>query len=140
MSLINDALKKAQRQRNEDPSGTAAPTPGGSVRIAKRGEAKSANMMVLIGSGALVLVVLSVVVTVYLVNRPSKSATPKTPAATITPKSDATTTAQPPVTVAIPPPPVPAPTGGLETKVATSSPAPESVAPGPATSPDTAPS
>jgi hypothetical protein len=75
MSLRNDALKKAQRLRTElgaDPSG-ADHTAG--TRIAKRGKAHSANTMVLIGSGALVLVVLSVVFTVYLVNRPAKPTT-----------------------------------------------------------------
>jgi hypothetical protein len=72
MSLINEALKKAQRVRHEDgaaPEGAATPAGG----IVKRGKTHSANTMVLLGSGALVLVVLSVVVTVFLVNRPSKT-------------------------------------------------------------------
>lgn len=70
MSLINEALKKAQRLRTEDQV-DAAPIPGSGGRVAKRAQARSANTMVLIGAGALVLVVLSVVLTVYLVNRPA---------------------------------------------------------------------
>jgi hypothetical protein len=73
MSLINEALKKAQRVRHEDPTDSSAGAGTGRGGIAKRGKANSTNTMVLIGSGALVLVVLSVVLTVYLVNRPSKS-------------------------------------------------------------------
>lgn len=78
MSLINDALKKAQRVRNEEPVDDAAPVAAGAkTRIAKRGSAHSANTTILLGSGAVVLVVLSVVVTVYLVNRsPEPAAKP----------------------------------------------------------------
>ncbi len=78
MSLINDALKKAQRVRNEEPVDVAAPVAlGAKNRIAKRGSAHSANTTILLGSGAVVLVVLSVVVTVYLVNRtPEPAAKP----------------------------------------------------------------
>ncbi len=78
MSLINDALKKAQRVRNEEPVDVAEPVAAGATnRIAKRGSAHSANTTILLGSGALVLVVLSVVVTVYLVNRaPEPAAKP----------------------------------------------------------------
>lgn len=70
MSLINEALKKAQRVHNEDAGNPSASGEPGGPRIIRRGRADNTNTMVLIGSGALVLVVLSVVVTVYIVNRP----------------------------------------------------------------------
>ncbi len=84
MSLINDALKKAQRVRHEEPTVVAEPgATGANPRIAKRGRAHSANTTILLGSGAVVLVVLSVVVTVYLVNRTSEpAAKPASPVTT----------------------------------------------------------
>lgn len=87
MSLINEALKKAQRLRTEDQAASAA-EPGGEGPVAKRGRARSANSMVLLGAGAIVLVVMSVVVTVFLLNRPD---TPK-PIATAAPSAKATET------------------------------------------------
>jgi hypothetical protein len=71
MSLINEALKKAQRLRNEDAANPSAVSV--SDAHSRRGKPDRTGAMVLIGSGALVLVVLSVVFTVYLVNRPAKS-------------------------------------------------------------------
>ncbi len=68
MSLINEALKKAQRQRHDDPTAPVPPVPGGGT-ITRRGQPRSAKSLVLISAGAVVLVVLSVVFTVYLVNR-----------------------------------------------------------------------
>lgn len=91
MSLINDALKKAQRLRSDSPT-DLSPIPGetGSGHIAKRGRARSANTVVLIGAGALVLVVLSVVATIYLVNRPAPAAPqPSVAAATPNPAAPA---------------------------------------------------
>lgn len=73
MSLINEALKKAQRSRSGDP-GDLAPVPGG-ARITKRGQPPSAKAIVLYAAGALVLFVLAVVGTVLVLNRPSPSAT-----------------------------------------------------------------
>jgi hypothetical protein len=126
MSLINDALKKAQRQRTEAPAGPAEGTPAGGARIAKRGRALSSNTMVLIGSGALVLIVLSVVITFSLVNEPAKPApsaaakspttAPTTPAAPapVTPaEKPAATTTPPPA-----PPPKTAPAAPAEAKTA----------------------
>jgi len=84
MSLINEALKKAQRQ-HQDPSSTAAAVIGvSSEGASRRGAPAKGQMIILLGAGAAVLIVLSVVVTVYLVNRtpsanhPSTTATPKT--------------------------------------------------------------
>ena len=74
MSLINEALKKAQRSRHEDQADASAPEAAGGIRIPKRSKAQNANTVVLLGAGALVLVVLSVVATVILVNRPSPHA------------------------------------------------------------------
>jgi hypothetical protein len=94
MSLINEALKKAQRQRLEegaDPTATS-PAAATSGHVARRGKGQGSNTVVLLGSGALVLVVLSVVFTVYLVNRPTdtKRVAAATPTATIPVKSAAT--------------------------------------------------
>jgi hypothetical protein len=94
MSLINEALKKAQRARSESPADDTSAAPGtvGGVRIAKRSQPRSANAMVLFGSAAVVLVVLSVVATVYLMNRPEKPV----PAAVAAVSSPAQTTAASP--------------------------------------------
>jgi len=90
MSLINDALKRAQRQRASEEAGINPPLPGGSSgRVAKRGKPLSAQSLLLIVVGATVLIVLSVVATVYLVRdtppptRPATAvaATPTAPAA-----------------------------------------------------------
>lgn len=117
MSLINDALKKAQRQRTEAPAATAEGAAAGGARIAKRGRALSSNTMVLIGSGALVLIVLSVVITFNLVNEPAKPARPA-PAATPPPATPAATPAAPVESPAITPPASNAtpPAGATETK------------------------
>ncbi len=78
MSLINEALKKAQKLRSGDPAGTLAPMPGGTPRVTKRGEARSTQQLVLIASGAVVLVVLSVVATFWFLNRaPAPKPAPK---------------------------------------------------------------
>jgi hypothetical protein len=105
MSLINEALKKAQRVRHDDSTDASGAGTSGSG-IAKRGKARSANTMVLIGSGAIVLVVLSVVVTVYLINRPSKSVVPVKTAATpvVVEKSVSTATSADSPTPSVVPP------------------------------------
>ncbi len=105
MSLINDALKKAQRQRTEEPSAPAGGSPVAGARIAKRGRALSSNTMVLIGSGALVLIVLSVVITVNLVNQPAKSTPPAIPPPTSpTTKTEKNPPLPPPAAVESKPP------------------------------------
>lgn len=87
MSLINEALKKAQRQRNEEIA-DAPPVPGGG-RIVKRGQARSANTILLLGAGAFVLVVLSVVATIFLVNRGSTPPAPSVASAPSPVRQDA---------------------------------------------------
>lgn len=72
MSLINEALKKAQRLRHEEqPANTPASDTPPPARVAKRGRPPRATTFVLLGAGALALVVVSVVVTVVLLNRPA---------------------------------------------------------------------
>lgn len=65
MSLINEALKKAQRQRSDQPPGEM--NSGG--RTQQRGGPMRTQSVILIVAGAAVLVVFSVVITVYLLNR-----------------------------------------------------------------------
>jgi hypothetical protein len=98
MSLINEALKKAQRQRSDIPSG-AMPSAGGFDQRGPR--PMRTQSIVLLVAGAAVLVVFSVVITVYLVNRnPGSAATPPL-AATPTPLPPAVDLdAPPPVIVA----------------------------------------
>jgi len=86
MSLINEALKKAQKQRNAE---TAAALPAASGPIAKRAKPRSAKSVVLLAGGAAGLVVVSVVVTLFLFRRhpvaePAKPAPPVV-AAPVTP-------------------------------------------------------
>jgi hypothetical protein len=71
MSLINEALKKAQRSRSDDPEALVPPMPGGATHVARAGQPRSSQPLLLLASGGLVLVVLSVVITFWLVNRPS---------------------------------------------------------------------
>jgi pyruvate/2-oxoglutarate dehydrogenase complex dihydrolipoamide acyltransferase (E2) component len=62
MSLINDALKKAARQRAQEEGDIAPLMPGGGGRAHSRPPARAQNM-VLIGGAAIALVVVSAVVT-----------------------------------------------------------------------------
>jgi hypothetical protein len=82
MSLINDALKKAQRQRSQAPQDfTPSPSNEGG-RVAKRGAPMSAQTMVLIGAGCALLVVISAVSAVLFVNSGSSKPKPAVVAAT----------------------------------------------------------
>lgn len=68
MSLINEALKKAQRRQHEEQAMAAgAGSASGTVRA--RGKPTSAQTLLVIGAGAAALVVVSVVITVVLLNR-----------------------------------------------------------------------
>ena len=125
MSLINDALKKAQRLRHDGPADAAplAPDAAGGAPIAKRSQPRSANTIVLIGGGAVVLVLLSVVVTLYLFNRtpatppattsPAPAPTPVTTPAASTPSAVAPAT---PLQIPVPTPAAPPPAPIVETK------------------------
>ena len=72
MSLINDALKKAARQRAEEQADVMAPMPGGGRRPSRQGAPMRTQSMVLIGAAALVLGVVSAVVTgIYMTGKPA---------------------------------------------------------------------
>ncbi|HRJ48263.1 MAG TPA: hypothetical protein PKY38_12950 [Opitutaceae bacterium] len=91
MSLINDALKKAQRQRTTDAAGVAPPMPGESGgRITRRGKPMASQAVLLLVAGGSVLIVLSVVATVYLLREPAPPAAP--PVALAAPISPSTAT------------------------------------------------
>lgn len=104
MSLINEALKKAQRQRHGD----APVAAGEDGRVAKRAQPKSATSMVILVAGAVVLVALSIVATTLWLTRPSTpavaSAKPATPAAKAPDSGNAPVVVVPVITPAAPPP------------------------------------
>ena len=68
MSLINDALKKAQRQRHDVQAATAAGETAGEP-IEKRGRPMSAQLLIVLAAGGVVLIVVSAVITVFFINR-----------------------------------------------------------------------
>jgi hypothetical protein len=72
MSLINEALKKAQRQRSDQPAGMMS----SAERMEHHDRPARTQSVVLLVAGAAVLVVFSVVITVYLLNRTPVSTTP----------------------------------------------------------------
>lgn len=78
MSLINDALKKAQRLRHEQQAAaTAAEEALSGTPIKKRGKPMRAQSLILICAGAAVLVVASVLATFFLLTRDEPPPTPK---------------------------------------------------------------
>ncbi|MEO7414704.1 MAG: hypothetical protein ABIZ81_15250 [Opitutaceae bacterium] len=115
MSLINDALKKAQRQRTNNPFGINPPMPGGGGRVAKR-SGMPPQTIILIVAGCAVLVVLSALGAVFFVNGKRTPATNSStfaaaPAATVetaNPKTEFPTLAIAPLTVPTRIEPVPA--------------------------------
>lgn len=100
MSLINDALKKAQRLRQEQ---EAANTAGQVGRPQRRGSGLSTQMLIVFGAAGAVLVVISIVGTVLWVNRTPepKPAVSTTTAATAKPKT--AIPGEPPKVVVVPP-------------------------------------
>ena len=111
MSLINEALKKAQRNRTGEAADTVPTLPGaGGTRVTKRAQPRTSQQLVLLAAGAVVLVVLSVVATVYLVNRapaPKPGATapqPAPPSAAPAPTAPAPLMVPPVLNLPIPPP------------------------------------
>ncbi|HEY1792934.1 MAG TPA: hypothetical protein VGG34_08440 [Opitutaceae bacterium] len=84
MSLINDALKKAARQRAEEDAHVAAPMPGGRRRVARQGEPMRTQTVIMVGVSAVILVVGSAIATGYfLTSRPDhgRALLPRAPAA-----------------------------------------------------------
>lgn len=114
MSLINEALKKAQRQRTDPAPGLGeASAAGGSVQ--KRATPMRAQTMIVFAAAGFALVVCSVVATVYLVNRPP--AEPSRTTAAPTPRVPVADSATPaPVIIA---PVVAPPTAAAPAKPAT---------------------
>ena len=98
MSLINEALKKAQRQRSDTPPGMMANSGGFDSRS---NQPRRTQSLILLIAGAAVLVVFSVVITVYLVNRaPAPVTAAPIIAATSAPATPADLDAPSPVIVA----------------------------------------
>lgn len=77
MSLINEALKKAQRQRTDDTADPMAAVGAGDS--ARRNPGSGKKTVFLIGGGAVALVVLSVILTISLVSRPPAEPAPAAP-------------------------------------------------------------
>jgi hypothetical protein len=106
MSLINEALKKAQRQRAaEAAAGQAGPATEPPERVEKRAKAMRAQTVILLAAAATVLIVFSVVITVYWVNSTPEPApvAARSPAATKSAPPLAAAAAGPrPITVALP--------------------------------------
>ncbi len=126
MSLINDALKKAARQRAEE-QGEVAPMPGGGRRPSRQGGPMQKQTLVLIIGAAVVLVVVSAVVTGILMNgKPeAKTAAAVRPVPTDTvPESAPKAVVQAPViAVSLPSPATPTPTAfAVEKPAPTSAP------------------
>jgi len=107
MSLINDALKKAARQRSED--GNPAPLmtgEGGTARSAGQGGPMSMQTMVLLGAAALMLIVVSAVVTGMLLAGRFDSKRPPPVVAEARPPAPAAPV--PAITISVPKPTPPA--------------------------------
>jgi hypothetical protein len=137
MSLINEALKKAARQRAEE-QGDSPPMPGGSRRQVRQGGPMQKQTFVLIVGAAVALVVVSVVVTgILMTGKPEAKApaTVKETPASVAPASTAKAVIQAPVVLVSVP--TAAPTSA-PVVVAMPSPTPTPVAVAPATPPSVA--
>jgi len=101
MSLINEALKKAQRQRAEDTSDFSAPMPGGGRRTPAPVPGLSVQTLVLLASGGIVLFVVCVVGAVSWLNRPTTpTATAAQPATVAAAPTNKTVETQPIIVLA----------------------------------------
>lgn len=131
MSLINDALKKAQRQRTGDHSPTSQPPmPGGGpvpARPARAGNGFNPQLL-LIGAGALLGLALAGGSVFFLRDRKSDSA--PTTVASVENGAPAKIAAEPPATLTVPPTSTVAPKAE-PTVVIKTEPAPEAVATAP---------
>lgn len=112
MSLINEALKKAQKLRHEGAAAGGADPQG---PIVKRAQPKSARSTLLIVIGAVVLVVLSISLTAVWLSRPSTPRVAATKSAA-TPAATASDAASAPVVIVPPIAPAPAASKSAETK------------------------
>ncbi len=116
MSLINDALKKAARQRAEELADVAPPMPGGGGRGSSRqGQPMRTQTLVLIGGAAVALVIVSAVITGILMAgkpepKPVAAAPAPTAAPTPPPAAPKASVPAPAIVVSVPKPMVPTPT------------------------------
>jgi amino acid permease len=111
MSLINDALKKAARERAEE-QGEIAPRPGGGRRNSGRGGPMQKQTLILIGAAAIVLIVVSVVLTgMFMTGKPeAKPATAASPTPTTIAEAAAKIIIEAPAVAVAVPTATPAPT------------------------------
>jgi hypothetical protein len=119
MSLINDALKKAARQRAEDGADMSLLMPGSQRRSSRQGEPMKTQTVIIIAVGALAVV--SAVVTGMMMSSKTEAKEPPKAAAAPTPRVAASPAAKAvaaPQTVAV----------SLEPRVPTATPIPTSVA------------
>jgi hypothetical protein len=142
MSLINEALKKAQTQRTGSAL-DAPPMPGGGSGGGRGGRGMPKGTLMLLIAGGITVVVVSVVATVYFVNRAPAPAPVAVNLPPITvPKAGTAVAASPapspspvviaPVVIPTPPPVVEVPTAPppiveMDHVAATTSPGPEPV-------------
>jgi hypothetical protein len=111
MSLINDARKKAARQRAQEDADLGNLMPGGGHQGARRPEGSRKQLYILIGGAIITVSVLSAVLTgIYVGGRstpapaPSPSPAPVQPSAAAKPAASPVVTIQVPVAAAKPPP------------------------------------
>ena len=119
MSLINEALKKAQRQRTADPVAVAAPAPGTAeapvARIAKRRAPMPARTLVILVGGGVSLVLMAGLLTfLFWDSGSSEELAPVVPHKTVIavnplPTTPITTQPTPPVAAVPPVAPIPPP-------------------------------
>lgn len=109
MSLINDALKKAARQRAEELADVAPPMPGGGHRrVSRHGQPMGKQTIVLIAGAAVALVVVSVVITGMLMTgkpepKPVVASQPKPASPTPPPATPTVVVQAAPIVVQAPP-------------------------------------
>lgn len=101
MSLINDALKKAAHQRAEAQS-DLPPVPGGGPRPSRQGAPMRTQTLILIGAGAVALIVISAVVTGMLLSNKPAAAPAPLPVVAKAPEPTPTPTPKPAVVVSAP--------------------------------------
>jgi hypothetical protein len=139
MSLINDALKKAARQRAEDEADVGLLMPGSQRRASRQSEPMKTQTMIVIAVGALALAIVSAVVTgMMMSSKPDVKEAARPAAAPAPSAAPAAKVSVPPPTVAVtlaPKPVLPTP---APTSVVTATPA-QAAAPQPAAAPVTQP-
>ena len=107
MSLINEALKRAQHLRKEEAAGHATPPPGDPAhRVAHRGKPMASQTLMLIVAGSVAIIVITVVATVYLLRDddtvPAVDRTPAPAVVKIPEAAPASTETAPAVVLSIP--------------------------------------